>query len=173
MIRVADLDDHPGCGRDYTRCSAPPEISRRSAMSPTTPSFGRSCPDVVVLDYHHPGRNRLTLCLKIKKKRAAPRVVLYTESLNEHTIVPAILAGADGIVSKASTAQTLLQVIRAVANGHRAIPDVEGQLMAKAATGSHPISTLCSRCGWPAPPPPRSSRRSGSRPLSSHAAPSR
>ena len=60
-------------------------------------------------DLHHPGRDGLALCLQIKRQPDAPAALLYSAYTPAALLVAAAVAGADAIVSKSSTAATLIE----------------------------------------------------------------
>jgi DNA-binding NarL/FixJ family response regulator len=70
MIRVAVLDDHPAvrAGVQAILAPEPDLISVGSAANEEQvwPLLRRTRPDVIVLGFHHPGRDGLALCLDIK-----------------------------------------------------------------------------------------------------------
>jgi DNA-binding NarL/FixJ family response regulator len=127
---------------------------------------------VVVLDAHPLG-DALALCLQIKAGLARPRVVLFASEVRTAAIVPARLAGADGIVDKTADVRELLHAIRAAAGGESALPRITPRLQTDAACGSRRRTARSSRCAWPAPRRPTSRRRWASTPAASRRAPPR
>ena len=89
------------------------------------PLLHRTRPDVVVLD-------SLELCLRVKARRLGPRVVVYSAS-GDDAVVAARLAEADAIVDKGADVRELLEAIRAVARGERALPKITRRLQVQAA----------------------------------------
>ena len=71
---------------------------------------------MVVLDLYHPGRDGLTLALSLTGTPGAPRVVLYSASVD---LVAATVAGADAVVSKSADTSLLLDAIRGVTRRSR------------------------------------------------------
>ena len=142
MIRVAVLDDHPAirAGLGAMLASAPDLVSVGFAADEEElwPLLQRTRPAVVVLDVHHPGRDGLTLCLQIKSRLQPPAVVLYSATLPA-PLVAATVAGADAVVSKASSAGVLLEAIRDVAHGPRRLPPVSRQMRSEAAARLDPF----------------------------------
>jgi DNA-binding NarL/FixJ family response regulator len=82
-------------------------------------------PDVVVLEPHLLDGDGLGLCRRLRAASNAPRVVLYAAQADPMLAVLARVAGADGLVGKASEAEELFTAIRAVARGGTALPPVE------------------------------------------------
>jgi len=76
--------------------------------------------------------------LKGKSDAPAPAVVLYSAFADGSLIVPAIVAGADGIVHKGVPALELFEAIRQVARGHSALPPASAALLDAAALALEP-----------------------------------
>jgi DNA-binding NarL/FixJ family response regulator len=133
VIRVAIVDDHPAVrlGLDSALRSEPGLVAVGSAESSgdLAPLLYRTRPDVVLLDYHLPGRDGLSICWSIKAGVTAPAVLLYSAYADASLTVPAIVAGADGIVHKSSPSRQLFEAIRAVAAGGTALPPVSPDLL--------------------------------------------
>jgi DNA-binding NarL/FixJ family response regulator len=76
--------------------------------------------DLAVVDYQLGGRTGLWLSRKLKRLRQAPRVVIYSAYADDVLSAAAVVAEADGIVSKSGLGAELCDAIRAVARGdHR------------------------------------------------------
>lgn len=78
------------------------------------PLINAARPDIVLVDYHLPRRNGLLLCHRIKSASPAPKVAVYTAYASPQLALPAMIAGADG----------LLAAINVVMAGTRLIPHV-------------------------------------------------
>jgi DNA-binding NarL/FixJ family response regulator len=87
-------------------------------------------PDVVLVDYHLPDEDGLSLCLWLKSTAAPPAVVIYSAYADESLALPAIVAGADGLVGKSSDPSEVGDVLRAVGAGDRRLPGVSPQTAA-------------------------------------------
>jgi DNA-binding NarL/FixJ family response regulator len=133
MIRVAIVDDHPAVrlGLQTALASQPGLVAVGTAASAAdlAPLLYRTDPDVVLLDYHLPDSDGLTLCRDIKASAPVRRVLLYSAYADAAMIVPAIVAGADGLLHKSVRPQELFESIRCVARGGRALPTVSPQLL--------------------------------------------
>jgi len=75
----------------------------------------------------------LALCQEIKRRIHAPAVVLYAATTPDALVVAGIVAGADAVVGKSSSAGELLEAIREVARAPRALPPISRQMTAGAA----------------------------------------
>jgi DNA-binding NarL/FixJ family response regulator len=133
VITVAIIDDHPAIrlGLRTALLSEPglePVGSAADAAEAAVLMY-RTRPDVVLLDYHLPGTDGLTLCRRIKSEVPAPAVVLYSAFADPSMTVPAIVAGADAIVHKGGQTRDLFDAIRQTARGDKALPPVSEPLL--------------------------------------------
>jgi DNA-binding NarL/FixJ family response regulator len=137
MIRVACLDDHAAvrAGLQAILATEPDlqVVGFAADEHELWPLLQRTRPAIVVLDLHHPGRDGLALCLRIKRQPDPPAVVLFSAYTPAALVVAAAVAGADAIVSKSSAAVTLLEAIRTVARNPLTIPPITPQMKADAA----------------------------------------
>jgi DNA-binding NarL/FixJ family response regulator len=133
MIRILVVDDHPAMRTGLTAVlKAEPGLVPLGAATSARdlwPALRRTKPDVVVLDYHLPGEDGLVLCRRIKREPPAPAVLLYSAYADASLTVPALLAGVDGLVSKAAPANELYDVIRRLARGERVLPPISHELL--------------------------------------------
>ena len=128
MIRVAIVDDHHAVrlGLHAAIRSEPGLVPAGTATNGAgvAPMLYRTQPDVILLDYHLPDTDGLTLCRRIKSEPPAPAVILYSAFADDTLTVPAVVAGADGILHKGGPARELFEGIRRVARGGEALPPV-------------------------------------------------
>jgi DNA-binding NarL/FixJ family response regulator len=137
MIRIAVLDRRPAvrAGIEATLHAAPGLVSAGAAAGrhDLWPLIHRTRPDVVVLE-HEPGAcDALGLCLRVKARIPAPRVVLVAAAADDRLVVPATFAGADAVVDSAADLRELLHAIRVVAGGGRVMPAITPRLQTQAA----------------------------------------
>ena len=132
MIRVAIVDDHHAVRSGlYAAIRSEPGLVHAGSASDgagVAPMLYRTQPDVVLLDYHLPDADGLTLCRQIKSEPPAPAVILYSAFADVAMTVPAFVAGADGILPKAGPARELFEAIRRVARGGDFMPAVSPPL---------------------------------------------
>ena len=137
MIRVAVGDDHHAVQLGLhtalrSEAGTGPRRHRRR-RGRVEPLLYRTAPDVVLLDYYRDGEDGLTLCRQLKSTVPAPAVVLYSAYADPSMLVPAIVAGADGVVHKGVPALQLFEAIRQVARVPSALPPISAALRKAAA----------------------------------------
>jgi DNA-binding NarL/FixJ family response regulator len=142
VITVAIVDDHHAI-RLGLRAALLSEaglepVGSAANAGETAVLLYRTRPDVVLLDYHLPGMDGLTLCRRIKAYVPAPAVVLYSAFADPSMTVPAIVAGADAIVHKGGQPRELFDAIRQTARGDKALPPVSEPLLEAAAHALDP-----------------------------------
>jgi DNA-binding NarL/FixJ family response regulator len=69
-------------------------------------------PDVVLIDFHLPGDDGLSLCLRLEGVTPQPRRVVYSAFADDLLAVLAAIAGADALVPKSADPEQLLAVAR-------------------------------------------------------------
>ena len=133
MIRVAIVDDHHAVrlGLGVAIQSEPGLVPAGVAATAAelAPLLYRTRPDVVLLDYNLPDTDGLTLCRNIKAQVPAPGVILYSAFADASMTVPAVVAGADGILNKGVPARELFEAIREVARGGDALPAISTEML--------------------------------------------
>ncbi len=129
MIRTAVIDDHPAVRaglRTILEASGECALVAEADGADETvwPLLDAARPDIVLVDYHLPRHNGLLLCHRIKRASPPPKVLVYTAYASPQLAVPAMIAGADGLIGKGARAAELLAVIKVVMAGTRLIPRV-------------------------------------------------
>jgi DNA-binding NarL/FixJ family response regulator len=136
VIRVAIVDDHPAirAGLEVLLGEEPDLVAAGTAArgEEVAPLLYRTAPDVVLLDYHLPGADGLRLCRRIKSQPPAPAVLIYSAYTGD-LAVPALVAGADGLIGKGGPAGELLDAIRRCARGERVLATASPAQMRAAA----------------------------------------
>ncbi len=142
MIRILIVDDHPAMRTGLTAVlRAEPglvPLDVAASVADLWPALKRTKPDVVVLDYHLPQDDGLVVCRRLKRELPAPAVLLYSAYADASLTIPALLAGVDGLVSKAAPANELYDAIRRVARGERVLPPISRELLDAAAKELQP-----------------------------------
>jgi DNA-binding NarL/FixJ family response regulator len=142
LIRVAIVDDHPAVRIGLNaalRAEADIEpVGSANGAAELEPLLYRTRPDVVLLDYHLPGTDGLSICRNIKSHVLAPAVLLYSAFADDSLVVPAILAGADGVVHKSAPPRELYERLCAVARGEGALPPVSPAVLRAAGDALDP-----------------------------------
>ena len=90
-------------------------------------------PDVMLIDYHLPDEDGLSLCLYLKSRPGAPAALVYSAFADEHLVPLAVVAGADAVVGKATRPDELCETVRALARGEIRMPPMTQPAMESAA----------------------------------------
>jgi DNA-binding NarL/FixJ family response regulator len=118
LVRVAMVDDHPAMrvGIRTVLDAAPGIVFVGEAADGRSmwPMLERTAPDVVLMDFHLPDEDGLVLCHRVKRGALALRVVIMSAYVSEAMVGPALLAQADGVVSKEVSAHALCETLRRV-----------------------------------------------------------
>jgi len=142
VIRILIVDDHPAMRAGLSAVlRAEPSLvplNAASSVEDLWPTLNRTKPDVVVLDYHLPGDDGLVLCRRIKIQVPPPAVLLYSAYADASLMIPARLAGADGLINKSAPASELYDAIRRVARGEQVLPPISRELLDAAARDLDP-----------------------------------
>jgi DNA-binding NarL/FixJ family response regulator len=137
MIRVAIVDDHHAIrlGLNAALQSEPGLVPVGTAANAAelSPLLYRTRPDIVLLDHNLPDGDGLTVCYRIKSQALAPAVIIYSAFADDSMTVPAIVAGADGILDKALPSRDLFEAIREVNRGGNALPPISNEHLQVAA----------------------------------------
>jgi DNA-binding NarL/FixJ family response regulator len=128
VIRVAIVDDHHAVRLGLsTAIAAEPGLvcaGVASTAAELEPLLYRNRPDVVLLDYNLPDADGLRVCHHIRSQPLAPKVIIYSAFADHSMTVPAVLAGADGVLDKGLPARELFEAIRRVNADGSAIPEL-------------------------------------------------
>jgi DNA-binding NarL/FixJ family response regulator len=121
------VDDHPAVRHGIRQLiSDQPDmvtIAERGRASPETIAIARWA-DVAVIDYHLGDRDGLWLTRQIKQRPSPPPVLIYSAFADTALVIAAIVAGADGLLSKTTLADELTIAIRRLAHGRQYFPAI-------------------------------------------------
>ncbi len=125
-MRVIVVDDHAAV-REGIRAmlASEPDLDPIAVTATARDAVAlaqRTRPDVMVLDYHLPDEDGLSLCLRLKCTHDPPAALIYSAFADEHLVALAIIAGADALMSKAADPDELGDVVRALAEGTARLP---------------------------------------------------
>jgi DNA-binding NarL/FixJ family response regulator len=133
-MRVLIVDDH-----DAVRAGVMRLFEGEPEMQPAGVAGGheavlasrRDAFDVAVVDYQlgH-GEDGLTVTRDLRRLADPPRVLLYSAYADAPLGVLACLAGADGLLSKGTLGQDLVQAVRDVWGGRRRWPRLPAPIVA-------------------------------------------
>jgi DNA-binding NarL/FixJ family response regulator len=125
-LTVMVVDDHPAVRAGVSRLLAeePDMDVVKEAASATQAIHAAAGIDVAVVDYHLSDSNGLWVTSCLRRLQAAPRVLLYSAFSDGALAIAAVIAGADGLLSKSAVGEELCLAVRRVARGTRYLPRV-------------------------------------------------
>ncbi len=126
-IHVLLVDDHPAVRHGIRQLIAEePDmitVAEHSSASSDTSAVARWA-DVAVVDYHLGDRDGLWLTRQIKQRPCSPPVLIYSAFADTALAVAAIVAGADGMLSKTTLGEELTIAIRRLVHGRQYFPAI-------------------------------------------------
>ena len=126
-IHVLLVDDHPAVRHGIRQLIADqPDmvmVAEHSSASRDTSDVAVWA-DVAVVDYHLGDRDGLWLTGQIKQRPGAPPVLIYSAFADTALAVAAIVAGADGLLSKATLGEELAIAVRSLVHGRQYFPAI-------------------------------------------------
>jgi DNA-binding NarL/FixJ family response regulator len=137
MIKVLVVDDHAAVRAGLQAVLklepgfVPAGEARTAGEALEVAEFTK--PNVALVDYHLPDEDGLALCMKLKAAQPSCHVLIYSAYAGAGLAVPALVAGADGLVDKSALGWELFDAIRAVARGNRAFPEISPEHLSSAA----------------------------------------
>jgi NarL family two-component system response regulator LiaR len=124
-IRVLIVDDHAVVRQGLAALlQAAPDMKVVGGAASAAEAVGlvrREKPDVVLLDLVMPGEDGIAALPKLKAAHPAVRVLVLTSYVDADWVEPALAAGADGYLLKTSTAEGVLDAVRATVAGQRVL----------------------------------------------------
>jgi DNA-binding NarL/FixJ family response regulator len=146
-VRVLVVDDHPAVRAEVENVlRADAELTVVGSAATASDAISQALvhvPTLAVVDYHLPDRDGLSLTLELKRLPEAPKVLIYSASVDVRVTVGAIVAGADSVVEKTGDAVELCAALCATAAGLRTMPvlstEAVGLIAARVAAEDRPI----------------------------------
>lgn len=134
-ISVLLVDDHPIVRQGYRRVLESQGdlhvVAEADSAADAYVAFKAHDPDVVVLDISMPGASGLEAIRNIRARNPRARILVFTMH-NEAVLVKAAFgAGASGFVTKSSEPSAVVNAIRSVARGERAMSDDIARILAE------------------------------------------
>jgi len=116
VMDIVLVDDHPAV-RAGLRGLVEDEDDLRVAATAATAREGFEAiadtrPQVALVDLHLPDDDGLSLCLRTRSLPAPPRVIIYSAFADSGLAVRGVIAGAEGVLPKATAPRLLLDALR-------------------------------------------------------------
>ncbi len=126
-ISILLVDDHPVVRQGYRRVLETQSdfdvVAEAEDATSAYAAFKVHGPDIVVMDISMPGASGLEAIRNIRLRAPRARILAFSMHSEATLVKAAFKAGASGYVTKSSEPMVLVQAIRSVARGERAMSD--------------------------------------------------
>ena len=148
-ISILLVDDHPVVRQGYRRVLENQSDFRVVAEADNAAgayaAFKTHAPDVVVMDISMKGASGLEAIRNIRARDDRARILVFSMHSEAALVKTAFNAGASGFVTKSSEPAALIQAIRSVARGERAMSDDIAHVLAE--DSLNPSQSMLERLG--------------------------
>jgi DNA-binding NarL/FixJ family response regulator len=148
-ISILLVDDHPVVRQGYRRVLENQSDFRVVAEADNAAgayaAFKAHAPDVVVMDISMKGASGLEAIRNIRARDDRARILVFSMHSEAALVKTAFNAGASGFVTKSSEPAALIQAIRSVARGERAMSDDIAHALAE--DNLNPSQSMLERLG--------------------------
>ena len=148
-ISILLVDDHPVVRQGYRRVLENQSDFRVVAEADNAAgayaAFKTHAPDVVVMDISMKGASGLEAIRNIRSRDDRARILVFSMHSEAALVKTAFNAGASGFVTKSSEPAALIQAIRFVARGERAMSDDIAHALAE--DSLNPSQSMLERLG--------------------------
>jgi DNA-binding NarL/FixJ family response regulator len=148
-ISILLVDDHPVVRQGYRRVLENQSDFRVVAEADNAAgayaAFKTHTPDVVVMDISMKGASGLEAIRNIRARDDRARILVFSMHSEAALVKTAFNAGASGFVTKSSEPAALIQAIRSVARGERAMSDDIAHALAE--DSLNPSQSMLERLG--------------------------
>ena len=148
-ISILLVDDHPVVRLGYRRVLENQSDFRVVAEADNAASaygaFKSHAPDIVVMDISMKGASGLEAIRNIRSRDGRARILVFSMHSEAALIKAAFSAGASGYVTKSSEPTALIDAIRSVAQGERAMSDDVAHSLAEESV--NPSQSMLDRLG--------------------------
>ena len=132
-IRILTVDDHPLIRIGIATLVAPESdmkvVGEASNGREGIAKFRECLPDVTLMDFQMPDMNGIDVMIAIRDEFPEARIIVLTTYTGDVQVFRALKSGAQAYVTKNLVHKELLQTIRAVHAGHKALsPEVAAQV---------------------------------------------
>lgn len=153
LIRVFVVDDHEVVRRGVAALlEAEPDIEivgEAGSVGQARPRIAATVPDIALLDMRLPDGDGIDLCRDVRSKNPETRCIILTAHDDDEAVYAAVMAGASGYVLKDMRSASLIDAVRAVAQGRSLLDPAISRMAVRRISGSQrsasPVDTLNTR----------------------------
>ena len=131
-IRLVLVDDHPAVLAGLEGLLADqPGLDVVAAVATAPEAYEvvlRHRPDLAILDYHLPGEDGVSLCYRLKILPMPPQALILSAFADDALALMALVAGADGVISKGAPTD-LYDTATALVAGETRLPEISPSVL--------------------------------------------
>ncbi len=149
MIRILLVDDHPvvrsGCQRLLELEDDLRVVAQAASVDEACVLWARQPVDLTITDLSLPGSSGLELVRRLRERMPEARVLVFSMLDSDALVRRALALGARGYVPKSAAPESLIEAVRTVMRGQRALaPGLPTHLL-REASDTGPLAELTPR----------------------------
>lgn len=144
-IRVFVVDDHEVVRRGVAALLENEDdvevVGEAGTVAQARPRIAATLPDVALLDMRLPDGDGIDLCRDVRSKNPEVRCIILTAHDDDEAVYAAVVAGASGYVLKDMRSASLVDAVRAVAQGRRLLDPAISRMAVTRMSASQPSAS--------------------------------
>lgn len=145
IIRVFVVDDHEVVRRGVAALLEAEDdvevVGEAGTVAQARPRIAATVPDVALLDMRLPDGDGIDLCRDVRSQNPDVRCIILTAHDDDEAVYAAVVAGASGYVLKDMRSASLIDAVRAVAQGRRLLDPAISRMAVTRMSASQPSAS--------------------------------